>query len=600
MPHFDDTLREIVDPAYLYALHDITASNINCPIAILDKQVQPITPELGHCTFCREIRTTKAGVKLCRDSDRKGMTLVRRNFEHSQSLEPVFYKCSLGLIDVCAPIIVCNEIKGYLMSGQLRFDFATIQANQQNRKQAPNAPNKSSLEEIFRTLAIDDALILDKLLDETRQQGESIDEDFLRNSFRQIPSFSFNQFESFYTAFSQLANLLNEFTNKLYILHKPEITRDFMRDAIKIQNVEGLYEIMANKLPLLFDAVGASIFVVHHDCEEGDRLVLQKTSFPDLKSKEKTAYYKYGEGLTGWVWANKRSLRIRNIKNPEEIKGYENLKWEQKYNDSSHHNSFLAVPIIGHNRVVLGVLRLPHKNGDVPFTNGDEIFLRFLADHLSKVIECQMAEDIVEQATGRSGLSNVATNIFCARSRREIIDASLNSSVQLFETTGKMHYLNLNLPGNLKWKIEAVRGQLDFSSAWQYREFSIKEGLSGKVIRGAKDKGKGDIKYDLEDARKRGEYVDLVHNGRSAMAAPIIWGPKVFGAICIVSEKKYEFIREKDLRILESLGVLIGVALQNYEQRRSKIVKTFLCLFRFGRPLWDMIVRLSRPVADDA
>ena len=244
-----------------------------------------------------------------------------------------------------------------------------------------------------------------------------------------------------------------------------------------------------------------------------------------------------------------------------------------------------------HTGEVLGILRLPHKKGDIPFTSDDEIFLRFLAEHLSKVIECQVAEDVIEQATGRSGLASSAAEIFAARSQKDILEAGLNSSAQLFGTTGKMHFVNVLLPGEEKWKIENARGKLDFIGIWKDRDFSIHEGLTGRVLRTAmaNKSQEGDIRYDLKEASNKGEYVDVVSNAQSGMAAPICWGDHVFGVIAVVSDRKYEFTQERDLRILESLAVLMGIAMHNHEQRRSKVVKGLLLLLRAARFLWTSV-----------
>ncbi|MHC4595054.1 MAG: GAF domain-containing protein [Planctomycetota bacterium] len=426
-----------------------------------------------------------------------------------------------------------------------------------------------------------------------------MDENKLRGFFEQTREYDLNKFKSFYNKLIDLVDLLNAFVAEIRSVHKPEMAYKFMQGAIGIKSVEDLYELMVTDLPLLFDAVGASIFVVHYDPHEGNRLVLQKTSYSGLKSEVKTAYYEIGQGLTGWVWANKRCLRIKNLENQEELNTYQDLEWRGgTHNDSDDHSSFLAVPMFNHTGEVLGVLRLPHKMGHLPFTSDDEIFLRFLADHLSKVIECQAAEDVIEQATGPSGLANAAAEIFAARSPKEIFNAGLNSSIALFEATGKMHFLNLLLPDGLKWKIENDRGMLDFAGKWRGRLFSIHEGLTGKVFRTAINTkaNEGDIKYDLKKASKIGEYIDVVPNARSAMAAPILWGKHVYGVVAIASDKRYEFTREKDLRILESLTALIGIALHNYEQRRSKIIKTLLCLGRF---LWRRVVRIRYEAIDD-
>lgn len=587
-------LFDIVNPTNLHSLVDIFSDKTKCAAAILDARTQPITPESRLCNFCHEVRRTESGLKICRESDLMGMRLARKEFEQTGRSKPVFYKCGYGLVDACAPIVVGNKIMGYLMAGQFRCGPSSpIPAAQHSTKHASKAAKEESPKDIFRGLATNHSPKLERLLGEAEQKKEFVDEGTLRELFEEVLTFDLKQFRSFYNELTELINLLNAFIAKLRNWHKPEQAYEFMKGAIGIENVGDLYELMVTDLPLLFDAVGASIFVVHHDHHKGDRLVLQKTSFPDLKPYEKTAYYDKGEGLTGWVWANKRCLRIKDLQNPEELNRYTDLKWKRKLDDSDHHSSFLAVPMIGHTGEVSGVLRLPHKKGDVPFTSDDEIFLRFLADHLSKVIECQTAEDVFQQTTGRSGLANAATELLAARSRKEILEAGLNSSILLFGASGKMHFMNLLLPNGLKWIIYGARGTLDFAVAWRNRCFELDEGFTGKALRTAMNTklSEGDIAYELKDASREGEYIEAVSNARSVMAVPILWGKNVYGVIAVVSEKKYEFTREKDLRILESLAVLTGIALHNYEQRRSKIIKALLCILRYGRLLWGIIVR---------
>ena len=587
-------LFDIVDPTHLHSLHDIFSDKTNCASAILDEHTQPITSESRHCDFCREIRKSSSGLKICRESDRIGMRLARTKFEETKIPGPVFYICKHGLVDFCAPIVVSSEVMGYLMGGQFRCASSDPAARDQHgKKRARKADREEFLKDIFRRLATNNSPKLDELLSRVDGNDESVDDNALREFFEQTQTFDFKQFKLFYEELKNLINLLNAFIAKLRNLHKPEKAFNFMRGAIGIKNVVDLYELMVTELPSLFGAVGASIFVVHHDHEAGDRLVLQKTSFDDLKAEEKTAYYNRGQGLTGWVWSNKCCLRIKNLENQEELNSYPDLKWERLHNDSNDHSSFLAVPMIGHTGEVLGVLRLPHKMGDIPFTSDDEIFLRFLADHLSKVIECQAAKDVIQQTIGRSGLANAAAELFAARSQKEIFEAGLNSSIMLFEASGKMHFLNLLLPNGKKWKIKIARGTLDFTGTWKDRHFSIHEGLSGKVLRRAMNTkaNEGAIRFDLKEASKKGEYIDLTSKAKSAMAAPILWGSKVYGVIAIASEKQYEFTQEKDLRILESLAVLIGIALHNYDQRRSRIIKILVCLFRFVHLLSRGIVR---------
>ena len=208
-------LFDIVNPTYLHSLHDIFTDKFRCNSTILDKNCQPITPESRLCDFCQEIRKTKSGFKICRDSDRRGMKLACERYEKLKRPEPVFYKCNHGLIDFCAPIVVGDEILGYLMSGQFR-----------------NASKDTS--KVPPTISPD----IETLRAQAKINDEYVDEDALYNLYNQTISFDSKQFELFYNDFKNLTDSLNAFIAKVRGLHKPEKAYKFMKEATGIKNVE--------------------------------------------------------------------------------------------------------------------------------------------------------------------------------------------------------------------------------------------------------------------------------------------------------------------------------------------------------------------------
>ncbi len=82
------------------------------------------------CDFCYKIRESELGKSRCLACDAKG--LHRAKSEKKAHI----YICHAGLLEVCAPIILENEILGYLMIGQIKSDNTNDQSIQNMDKTA--------------------------------------------------------------------------------------------------------------------------------------------------------------------------------------------------------------------------------------------------------------------------------------------------------------------------------------------------------------------------------------------------------------------------------------------------------------------------------
>jgi ligand-binding sensor protein/GAF domain-containing protein len=530
-------LSDIVDPSYLQAMLEIFSDDTGLASGISDEKGRPITFELNHCSFCKEMIKTKAGVLQCRANDQRLIKSAKKK------KKLVFHVCDQGLIDFCVPVIVDGEIIAYFFAGQFRC-FC-----KDKKLETPDQPR------------------LDSLLHAAAETGEKPNISSLSTEFKSVQVLDKSRFNKLKNKVSALVDHLNSVIKKLNEWKSVKKVDDFMRQATNVQTIEELFDLAASSLPNMINARHCSIFTVQRDENAGcDRLVLRKTSYPALKPRENSAYYDEGEGLTGWVWKHKHSLRLDNLQDPAKLAQaqYDDLEWRQKHNDSDEHTSFLGVPMIGHGDKVIGLIRMPHKEGGIPFNKHDQIFLEFLAHHLSWAMECQTAKDKFKRATG---LFKVAQELASGLPHSQVLDTAINSSVVLFGRDNKKHFVVILDPQTKKhWKIERIKGGLnlkaDFKRSWKKRVFNLSAGFTGWVI----DNKESYFSSDLEESINKGEYLVPVEHGESAISAPLLWRDEVYGAISIISNKKFDFSKEKELELF-TLAKLVGAAIRNVKPR---------------------------------
>ncbi len=564
-------LSDIVDPSYLQAMHeifsdDMRAAGITVTSAIFNKDASPITFGSNYCSFCKKIKETEAGEKQCKTSNQRGMKLAERHWIETGKLDPVFYICDQGLIDFCAPIVVKDNIIGYFFGGQLKG----ICNYEDTILKTPDSP-------IFENL-------LRELTPEKISEAEIKNYTTkLRTEFKNMQTLQEAEFDKLKKAAGVMAQQLNFVIRKLDEAKRVEVVEGFMQRAVVVPNINSLFDLMVDNLPEMMEAKYCSIFTVQQgETKDDDRLVLRKTNYPQFKPEENSAYYKRGQGLTGWVWENARSLRLSDVNSEVERAQYPGLSWARTHNDSDEHKGFLCVPMTGRNGQVIGVIRMPHKTRktgiEKGFTKYDEIFLNFLAHHLSRAIECQELEDRFQYAINK-GLLKAAVELARTTSYEKVFEQITKHLVSLFGGgQGKKYFVNLHTIGSDRWKVKCIEGDLELSGKWKNRVLYLNDGLTGKVIH----EKRPILLYDLEKAKKEGYYVEAVVGGRSAMAAPLQYRDKTYGVIAVVSDKEFSFSWEKELKILEIFAELSAAAII---RSRWFYIITFvrrLCIFFRG------------------
>ena len=549
-------LSDVVDPIYLQAMHETLSEEwwrrrqVRLSAGILDEEANPITFEQrSHCAFCKAVRETEAGVKLCRQSDRKLIERVKEAFEISPNQRVESHVCEMGLIDCCAPIIGVDQngekiILAYLFVGQMQCQQL------KTKLQTSSEPTLNKL--------------LGNLPDGWTTEQQEHYRNRLENAFRGVGDLKERRFNVITDTIQKTADLINSAVQKVQESKRVLDNAAFMEKAVAAGSLDKLLDLTVTDVPGLIQAKYCSVFTVRrgHRKDEGqtkddDRLVLRKTSFPGLKSEENRAFYERGEGLTGWVWANKKSLRVNNVRNAAEIQArYLDANWsgneiqKPKYPDSAEHYGFLCVPMFGPTGDVTGVIRMPHKiNPLKTFTRQDETFVMFLARHLAWVIECQELKDKCEQMLA---LINAVRDLPTARSDKEMAELTTNHAQQLFRCGQgqKRHYIFCVYDAKSEnWWISKDIGNMSMAQENRERRYRRDEGIVGWVLNNGPQ-----LVVNLAAAQSMGRYAGAVEDAESAMAAPLVYKGKPIGAIAVVSGEKFAFSPDSDLEALKNLA----------------------------------------------
>jgi GAF domain-containing protein len=149
-----------------------------------------------------------------------------------------------------------------------------------------------------------------------------------------------------------------------------------------------LGEIVADFLPRVLATHAASIFLVN---EAGDRLALARsTGLARSTDSANPPVYRAGQGLTGYVWQHKRSLRFPDEldEHPSGREAYDPpptfVGHSYEHLPPNTRRQFLAVPLI-REREAIGVLRLGGRTGEWRFSEWDEALANALAAQIAQI-----------------------------------------------------------------------------------------------------------------------------------------------------------------------------------------------------------------------
>jgi signal transduction histidine kinase/putative methionine-R-sulfoxide reductase with GAF domain len=164
---------------------------------------------------------------------------------------------------------------------------------------------------------------------------------------------------------------------------------DLEKALMKATDAEALCRAGVTHIRKILGVRGCSIFLLNASG------LLQLTASTSLRSPNPNEMpdYQIGEGLTGWVAKSRRTLRLSNAADPEELMQVaSDLRWARKwpedldYSDAVGHFTFLAAPLTVGEKLV-GVVRVTIKHDKADFDAADEITIERIARLLARRID---------------------------------------------------------------------------------------------------------------------------------------------------------------------------------------------------------------------
>jgi GAF domain-containing protein len=289
------------------------------------------------------------------------------------------------------------------------------------------------------------------------------------------------------------------------------------------------------------------------------KLVLQRTNYFKSKKDAGTKYYTEGQGLTGWVWKNKRALRLDDLNNEAELLQYEGLEWARVVDDSLHHQEWLGVPLIEpREKEVIGVIRVPEKihskrEGGGGFSFEDEVLLTAIGQHVARRIEELRACERVQ--TSLHACQECAVAFSHVRDEGAIAEQIIRACEKIFGTSGKAFVVTLLTEQGDTLQPFRLGGSL-VSKKLLSIGFPLTGSLAGYCLR----RDKPVIFHDLPRAEKRDGYFPVLKKLKCGMGAPIVFSEKKFGVLTVGSNRQFDFTEEPDLHILSDLASLAAAA----------------------------------------
>jgi len=558
---------DLVSKPILQALQDRFSEKYRVPTAILDKSANPITFERRQNAYCKEIRKTLAGYTLCRNCDKKLIAAVSRT---GQQWAICYHG---GLLDFAAPLCVRDKIMAFFFIGQIR-----------------GRRGKKSTDGISK--------YYQHLRKEVEKKGEEkkLTYTSLKTKFARIPRRRKEQIETLEAAAVEFAEDLSRTLTKLEEWHRPYAVSQFVTKLARATDMDTLFDVCVSEIPTLLGTKYCSILTVVHRTRRGlPRLVLRKTNYSQSKHLEGTKAYRMGQGLTGWVWKNARSLRLDNIEDESELKKYPGLIWTNTICDSDHHREWLGVPLYGWQGDVIGMIRVPEKarTGKASgggFTFEDEVLLLKIGQYVARQIEEISAGERIGTALRAS--QECAVRLCHAVDRKSVGEILVATCKQIFGTTGKLHAFIMLAEDSRTFGIEVSGGSLGGKHLGKI-VFPIDESLGGLALR----QGRAVIVHDMERAGRHKRYYPAVPALACAMSAPICFGEKKYGIFSVGADRKYEFSEEPDLHILEDLSSIAGATLARLDAEKESKAAFVEFSGRMGHTLNSRIAMLEGTIA---
>lgn len=179
---------------------------------------------------------------------------------------------------------------------------------------------------------------------------------------------------------------------------------------------------------------GNATRISHTDVDE-NFIVSARSTQPHPKRAYGKAFYRSGEGLTGWVFQQRRPLLLRDMWNKTELS---HLKPPAHHSDkyglgkdlgSNHRQPFLAMPLTTAAQESLGVLKLIGTHDSTPFPSTVQDFLQPVVRALADLIQRTTNFDRMK------GMKKLMATLAATSSLREVLDTAASELPPLVDSS---------------------------------------------------------------------------------------------------------------------------------------------------------------------
>lgn len=289
-----------------------------------------------------------------------------------------------------------------------------------------------------------------------------------------------------------------------------------------------------------------SVFIYLFD-EKKQNLVLM-ASKTGHKKELGNLELKVGEGITGWVAREHKTVAIKNhaYKDPR-FKNFDVLP-EDRY------EAFLSVPVIYKGKAI-GVVNVQHKRGQ-DYASGTVSLLEMIAKQVGGILDhARLFEDTRKKALQFDSLVKVSQSITSEHYLDEILNLIVVVTAEMLNS--KICSIMLLDEKGVELTIRATQ-----SLSLEYKKkpnIKVENSLSGSVIKNKKPAVVYDVRKDEKYA-----YRDLaVKEGLTSMVAvPMIVKDKAIGLVNVYTKQPHEFTTE-EVNVLQMVANQAAVAVEN-------------------------------------
>jgi transcriptional regulator with GAF, ATPase, and Fis domain len=343
--------------------------------------------------------------------------------------------------------------------------------------------------------------------------------------------------------------------------------------------IDKIFKLLVDRIPKLVNAKEASIFWLDL---ENNRVVLRET-YPENQTNIGKRWYEIGEGLTGWVAATGRPLRVTNMLNKKELHKIDpNLHWTDKYGgyrnaskeSQARQKAFLAVPIII-DEVTVGVLRIAKTetlNGR--FTDRDEKLLLNFVKHLPAIIK--KAEYLARVADFQRLIEPVFFKTH--ETMNTHLQWVVNFIPTILNSKGCVIFLKDEHTNSYVLKYASKGNPLEEQIG--IANYKAGEGLTGWILKTGDPllindiQNKEELKAIHPKLKWRGKYKEFLVHHSNFLGAPIKTAEEVWGVIRLSKGRDNIPFSQDDEDLLCRYAYYLGASIDSLYLRASETKKT--------------------------